>query len=101
MANNSMVLGLRPGTLRVNLTTGADFICTLRLRNQDWPVGTTLSLVFASGESWSATISGADATFNVDKATADTIDDRTAVSLKYVNGTTDQTFEIGTVVRHG
>lgn len=99
MANDGVFLGLVPETLRVNLTTGADFLCTLRL-NESWPVGTTLQLVFPT-TSWTATITGADAVFSVDKATADTITDGTAVTLSYVNGTTDQTWAIGTVVRRG
>jgi hypothetical protein len=94
-----MHLGLQPETLRVNLVTGADFLCTLRL-NDNWPTGTTLKLVLP-GTSWTATITGTDAVFSVDKATADTIADGTAVSLTYTNGTVDQTWALGTVVRRG
>lgn len=103
MANDGMQLGLDPGTLRVFLTTGADFLCTVQL-DTNWPVGTTLSLVFDDGTTWNATISGTDAVFSVDKAIADTIAANggdVGVRLKYVNGTTDQTWAIGTVIRRG
>ncbi|WP_028637712.1 LtfC-like domain-containing protein [Nocardioides sp. URHA0032] len=99
MANEGINLGLAPETLRVILTTGADFSCTLRL-DSAWPTGTTLSLVTAS-TTWAATIAGTDAVFAVDKAVADTVDDKTPIQLKYVNGTTDQTWAIGTVSRRG
>lgn len=95
----SMNLGIVPGTLRVHLTAGADFTSTIRL-SSNWPGSTTLTLNFDSGETWTASISTTDAVFAVDKATTDTIADGTGVRLKYVNGTTDQTWEIGTVVRH-
>lgn len=97
----STELGLAPGPLRVHLVTGADFQSILRNQSGDWPVGTTVALAFDNGAaSWTATISGTDATFAVDKATADTIPDKTGVRLTYANGTTDQTWKIGTVVRH-
>lgn len=95
----SMSLGLVPEDLTVNLTTGADFTCTLVL-NEDWPVGATLKLVFDASE-WSATISGRDATFSVDKATADAVANGADVSLVYTNGTNDEVWATGTVTRHG
>lgn len=100
MANTGINLGLQPETLRVILTTGADFLCTVRL-NENWPGSTVLSLVFDDGTSWSATISTTDAIFSVDKAVADVVPDNTPVKLRYVNGTTDQIWAVGTVVRRG
>lgn len=96
---SGMNLGIQPETLRVILTTGADFLCTIRL-NVNYPAGTTLSLVFPT-TTWTATISTTDAVFSVDKAITDTIADGTPVSLKYVNGTTDQVWAVGTVKRRG
>ena len=102
MADGSIVLGAETGALRVLLTTGADFRTTLYLLDgTTWPSGTTLSLVYADGTTWAATITGADAAWDVDKATADTIPDGTAVKLRYVNGATDDIWAIGTVVRRG
>lgn len=105
MSTTSTVLGIDPEPLRVILVTGADFYCTRTLTvagvATSWPVGTTLSLVFDTGETWTASISTSVATFNVDKAVADLIADGTGVRFKYVNGTTDQTWEIGTVKRRG
>lgn len=99
---DGIYLGLQPETLRVNLTTGADFLCTIRL-DTNWPTGTTLSLVFpnTSITAWAATIATTDAVFSVDKAITDTIPDGADVQLKYVNGTTDQTWAVGTVIRRG
>lgn len=90
-------LGLQPNTLRVMLTTDADFYCTLRL-NEDWPAGTVLSLVVGS-LTWTATIGGADAVFSVDKAIANTVGDGATAKLVYTNGTTDQVWALGTVKR--
>lgn len=100
MATDGMFLGLVPEPLKVNLTTGADFLCTLQL-DDDWPVGTVLSLVHEDGTEWDATISTTDATFSEDKAVADLIAQGSTVTLRYVNGTTDQIWAIGTVKRHG
>lgn len=100
MANTGINLGLQPETLRVILVTGADFLCTLRL-SENWPGSTVLSLVFEDGAEWDATISTTDAVFSEDKADADLIAGQSVVKLRYVNGTTDQIWAIGTVVRHG
>lgn len=99
MALDGMQLGLQPETLRIFLTKDADFSCTLRL-DSNWPAGTTLSLVWPS-TTWTATISGTDAVFAVDKAQVNAIADGTAVTLTYTNGTTDQVWAIGTAVRRG
>lgn len=99
MANEGIHLGLAPEALRVILTTGADFLCTLRL-NEDWPAGASLSLDFASGGSWDAVIAGTDAVFSETSSTADTIPDKTGVQLTYYGDTT-QVWAIGTAVRRG
>lgn len=95
-----MELGVVPAPLSVHLTTGADFSTVLTL-DQPWPSGTVLTLGFADGSVWTATISGADATFAVDKASADLVPDQTQVTLVYTSGTTDQVWAAGKVVRHG
>lgn len=100
MSNQGICMGVEPETLRVILATGADFTCTLRL-NEPWPAGTSLALVFDGGSSWPATIADTDAVFHVDKATADTMVKGTGVKLVYTNGTTDQVWAIGGVVRRG
>lgn len=101
MSNNTVALGIRPDVIRIHLTTGADFDGIFRL-STPWPTGTTLTLAFGNGTTWTATIGAGstDAVFAVDKATADTVPHGTTVKVKYVNGTTDQTWFKGTVVRH-
>lgn len=99
MTTSSLQLGMRPETLRVLLTTGADFLCVLRL-NDDWPVGTVLTLEVGN-LIWTATISGADATFAVDKAVTALVSDNDTARLVYTNGTTDQVWAVGTAVVSG
>lgn len=96
----TMKLGQPPEPLLVRLTTGADFLCTLRL-NEPWPTGTSLTLNFGGGSSWLAVVSGAEASFNVDKAQADAVGNGETVRLVYANGETDQVFASGKVVRNG
>lgn len=94
-------LGIKPETSRIVLTEGADFYCTLTL-SSNWPVGTSLTIVFPDlATTWTASISTTNAVFSVDKAstTADAVPDGSRWQLKYINGTTDQTWMLGTVVR--
>lgn len=103
----TLELGTDPGALTVYLTTGSDFDCILRYRVggtvSDWPASTEISLVFddSAASEWDAAVSGSDATFSVDKATADTMPDGTVVRLRYVNGTTDRIWYVGKVSRRG
>ena len=94
-----MELGLEPEDLTVHLTTGADFKSTVVLAG-GWPTGASLKLEFEGGTIWTATISGTDAVFDEDKAVADLIASGTAVALKYVLDTSEQTWATGSVVRH-
>ena len=93
-------LGAQPGYLLLHLTTGSDFACTLRSSPTAWTAGTALTLVLGA-TTWTATITDNDAIFDVDKAIADTIPDRTGVRLVATNGSTDQVLATGRVVRHG
>lgn len=79
--NSGIVIGNRPAPLRVVLTTGSDFYRVLRYAD-GWPAGATLSLVLPT-TTWTASISGTDATFNVARAVADMIEDGTAAQLIY------------------
>lgn len=108
MTSAVLELGLAPKALRLHLPTGSDFTAVLTCKDEDgavtdWPVGTVWSLVFSDSAAsvWTATTSGSTATFEVDKATADTMPDGTVVKLRYVNGTTDRIYYVGKVVRHG
>lgn len=97
-----MQLGFKPDNLRVYLTTGADFYCQLTLTSGTYAVGSTLSLKFGSGPTWTATRDSATSmTFSVDKVQTDAIPAGDGVRLNYVNGTLDQTWAIGEVVRSG
>lgn len=95
-----------------HLTTGSDAKVILTLRAKaggaevDWPPGTTLTAEFAGGSTasaatWTATISGAVATFTRDKADADQRPNGESVDVRYVNGTDDLVPWVGRVVRHG
>lgn len=96
-----LVLGARPEVLTVVLTRGADFIATLSNRNGPWDPAAVITLVFATDPetTWTATITDASATFNVDKALADTIPARTDVELRYTLGDVDQVWARGRVAR--
>lgn len=67
----------------------------------DWPVGTSILLTFddPAVSDWSATVSGAEATFAIDKAVVATVANGTEVRYRYVNGTDDETFAIGKVAK--
>ena len=101
----TITVGPEPRLLSMRLVTGADFYETQTVEVDgvatDWPAGTTLAYRFDNGVTWAATIVGAVATFNLDKADADAIPAGTGVRLTYTNGTTDETWEIGTVKRRG
>lgn len=105
--STKLTLGVDPGNLELVLSDGADFNATLRYKTGEppvvtnWPTGTSLALVFSTGTSWSATISGALATWGVDKAVTATIPKQTKVSLVYTNGSTDRVLYMGTVKRSG
>lgn len=103
-----LVAGLEPEAWVVPLITGSDYLYEWTLldedgNEQDWPPGTHLYIDFTNdaGTSWEATVTGATATWNVDKATAASIDNLTEAKLRYVNGTTDLVYFIGSAVRYG
>lgn len=107
----SISLGAEPDTLTVHLSVGADFNSTLVLLDDagaevDWPVGTVITLRFARTtvveETWTATITGAEATFDKDKAVVDATiaANRRNVRLFYVNGAEDLLWASGTVAVH-
>lgn len=101
----TITLGAEAFTLHVSLTTGSDFSFTATYL-PDWPVGTTLTIVFgdldAPTATWTATIAGSDATFAIDKAVADLRPKNEDAWWRYVNGTTDTILAAGKVVRrHG
>lgn len=100
----AIAAGLNPDLLTLHFTTGADFIHT-ETASPAWPGGSTVSFIFGSIASptatYSATIVGADATWKVDKATSDLRPNGEWVAMKYVNGSDDQVLAIGRVLRHG
>ena len=97
-----MDLGFKPDRLRLYLTPGSDFYAQLELRGGEYAVGSSLSLKFDGGSTWTATRTSATVmTFDVDKAQVDTITDGDGVRLDYTAGTTDQTWAIGAVILNG
>lgn len=93
-----LTLGFKPVPIEVPLTIDADYLLTLRL-DTNWPAGTTVSMVLG-GTAYNATILGTDAVFTIDKAVTNTIPHGADARIRYVNGTTDQTWGVGRVVRH-
>lgn len=79
-------LGTTPDDLEVELARGADFVATLRNIDPataddptptpvNWPAGSVVELQLGNAPTlttWTATINGADATFNVPAATVTT-----------------------------
>ena len=100
-------LGGDPLDLGVTLSDQTDFVCELVYEVDgvvaDWPVGTSLSLVFAdtAATSWAATVTGSVARFDVDKAETANIAASTPVRLQYANGATDRALAVGRVKRSG
>lgn len=98
---SSIVLGVKPDSLEVNLDSLADFDATLYYAISgtptDWPVGTVWKLVFATGVTWSTTLDDDEAIFHEDKAVTALIPTGTKVKLVYNNGSTDRVLARGTV----
>lgn len=97
-------LGTVPPSIQVPLTTGSDYTVSLDYEIADgtlanWPTGSVVSMVFANGTTWTATISGSAATFAVDKAVADVMPAGTKVKVLYVNGSSDTVLYVGRVGR--
>lgn len=72
----NIALGYVASQLTVNLTVDADFIQTLTTADgSDWPDGTVIALVFGddAATTWAADLSGASASWNVDKAVVNTL----------------------------
>jgi hypothetical protein len=97
----NLELGSAPTGLTVRLVRGSDFVAGIDSNEGDWPVGVTIRLVFndAGATTWDATVSGAAADWNVDKAAVDTLITASPkrVRLLYVDGTTDLVWAQGDV----
>jgi hypothetical protein len=97
--------GLRPGNRDVDLTRGGDYIFGLRRLLDgvitDWPLGTEWTILFDDNQNseWDANVLDEMASWNVDKAVADAMDEGTTVRWRYVNGTTDLIYWVGRVNR--
>lgn len=96
--SDQIELGFRPQPLRLYLNAASDFVCTLRNRSGDWPVGTSLSLAVGT-LTWTATITGTDAAFSVDKSVVASVENGAPVSLLYANAGSDVVLATGQVVR--
>lgn len=104
------VLGAKPGELEVNTTTGADYTVELTYKvndvETDWPDGTVLTLVFTNRDgvtitTFTASIVGAVATFEEDKAVVENLPRACGAKLVYTNGATDRVLLAGRGYRHG
>ncbi|MEQ7847712.1 LtfC-like domain-containing protein [Nocardioides kribbensis] len=104
----TLKLGVDPGDMELILTDGADFRADIINEvggvDTNWPTGTSLTLSItgdAATYTWPATITGATASWSVDKADTALISARSKVRLIYVNGTTDRVLFSGVVSRRG
>lgn len=95
----SVQLGTTPEQMTLALTEGADFVCTLVSNDGAWPVGAVVAITVA-GTTWTATIVGSEARFNVDKAAVDTVIGTTprTFRLTYTEGAADLVWGRGAVV---
>lgn len=107
-----LVMGLEPGSLDVIFTRTGTWHRVLELLAPDpgqagalvatpWPAGTVLTVEFASGEVFTATITGALATWFETAATCDAIPAGTPVGWWYVNGTDRECYFEGMVSTRG
>lgn len=98
-------LDQKPEELRVGLVAGADFIRTLESEDGDWPGTAVIKLIFndTDATTWTATIAGADATWNIDKAVVDALiaDAPTRAKVTYVDGPVDLLWAVGGVTLRG
>lgn len=99
----TLTLGADVDDLTVRLTRGADFHTTLRNTDGPWPTGTTISLRFGPTSTpthtWDATITGADAVFDIDKTDVDAVlaASTPKARLYYVNGDIEMCWAAGQV----
>lgn len=97
-------LGREPERLQVHLSRDADFRVTLSA-SEAYPAGSAVSLEVALGDgtvvdTWSASVSGADAVFDVDKTAVNAVLATTGpkqARLYFVNGTDDDLWAHGRV----
>lgn len=103
----SVSLGFQPLYCAVHLTNGADFYQPLQTPDgSDWPSGAVISLRFGTdpATTWTATISGSTATWNVDKVQVLALGYKSNVTAEVIYTDTsgaDLTWFIGNVVWHG
>lgn len=96
-------LGATPLQLSVRLYASADFICGLDSEDGAWPTTAALALVFndLDATTWTATLNGVAADWNVDKAQVAALIARLPTSprvrLTYTDGTTDLLWAQGRV----
>jgi hypothetical protein len=97
-------LGNDPEEIVVLLTRNADFNCVLESYDTNdaplsYPVGTTITLVFAGTVTWTANITTYQAKFSVDKnavnSLIDTLGKNVQAIVFYTNGTDDIAWYVG------
>ena len=96
-----LTLGASPAKMSVILTKDAAFYQELENADGAFTAGAVIDLRIGAS-TWVATIAGAVATFNIDKATVNTVitaAPKTA-KLHYTDGSADLVWAIGAVVIH-
>jgi hypothetical protein len=94
----TVALGSAPESMRLVLTSGADFICTIVSNDGDWPSGAVIAIE-TEYTVWTATIVGPEARFNVDKDEVDALiaQKPRRFRLAYAEGTADLVWGSGLV----
>jgi hypothetical protein len=98
---SDIILGVTPRPMVLDLDADADFVCTLVAQDGDWPPTATISIEVAD-QTWTATLAGPEARFNVDKAQVQAVIDQVGdqlarFKLLYVDGDTELTWGRGPV----
>lgn len=88
-----MGLGWKPSFDALNLTTGADWIFERTNSAGPFLPATTAEIVWATGQTWAATISANKISWRVESTVADLIPNKTkfTIWIRYPNGNTSTT----------
>lgn len=85
--------GWKPILEVIELTKGYDWIFSRDRDEGPIPAGTVIEIIWATGQVWPASISGATASWRVESDVADLIADNTeyTTAVRYPNGNTSTT----------
>lgn len=87
MSTTPVTLGYSPTQMRLLLTAGADFVTTLVSQDGDWPATAAITIEVGTA-TWTATLTGPEARFDVDQTEVDAVIAQTPRSFRlwYTDG---------------